>query len=219
MNSRDTKLSAAETKGALAGSPFVHIRSALHAEFSTSDFVSALRLVNDVGDAAEQAGHHPDISLGFGSAEFTLTSHDVGGVTSRDLGMAERIATAAREVGAQPAGRTPASYEIGIDCTNANGIREFWKTALDYEESTGPDGDTELVDPRGTGPTVWFQAMEPPRTGRNRLHIDSYVPATEADARVDAVRSAGGKLLTDAHAPDWWVLADAEGNEVCICTT
>src|SRR5699024_8126848 len=120
MNSRDTKLSSGETKGALAGNPFVHIRSALYAGFSTADVVSAFQLVNDAGDIAERAGHHPDISLGCGSAEFTLTSHDVGGVTSRDLDMAERIASAAREVGAQPVGRTPASYEIGIDCTNAN---------------------------------------------------------------------------------------------------
>jgi 4a-hydroxytetrahydrobiopterin dehydratase len=29
--------------------------------------------------------------------------------------------------------------------------------------------------------------------------------------------AAGGRLVTDEHAPDWWVLADAEGNELCIC--
>jgi 4a-hydroxytetrahydrobiopterin dehydratase len=32
------------------------------------------------------------------------------------------------------------------------------------------------------------------------------------------VLAAGGLLVTDAHAPSWWVLADAEGNELCVCT-
>jgi 4a-hydroxytetrahydrobiopterin dehydratase len=33
-----------------------------------------------------------------------------------------------------------------------------------------------------------------------------------------AAIAAGGHLVTDEHAPAWWVLADAEGNEVCVAT-
>jgi hypothetical protein len=29
---------------------------------------------------------------------------------------------------------------------------------------------------------------------------------------------AGGRLVTDEHAPEWWTLADAEGNEVDVAT-
>ena len=30
---------------------------------------------------------------------------------------------------------------------------------------------------------------------------------------------SGGRLLDDSHAPSWWVYADPDGNEACICTT
>jgi 4a-hydroxytetrahydrobiopterin dehydratase len=39
-----------------------------------------------------------------------------------------------------------------------------------------------------------------------------------AGARVAAALAAGGHLVTDQYAPMWWVLADAEGNEVCVAT-
>ena len=42
-------------------------------------------------------------------------------------------------------------------------------------------------------------------------------PRFEAGA-VEAARAAGGRLVSDAAAPAFWVLADAEGNEACICT-
>jgi 4a-hydroxytetrahydrobiopterin dehydratase len=39
-----------------------------------------------------------------------------------------------------------------------------------------------------------------------------------ASARIDAAIAAGGTLLSDRAAPAFWVLADPEGNEACICT-
>jgi 4a-hydroxytetrahydrobiopterin dehydratase len=44
------------------------------------------------------------------------------------------------------------------------------------------------------------------------------VPHDEAIRRMDAAIAAGGKLLSDDQAPAFWVLADPEGNEICICT-
>ena len=40
----------------------------------------------------------------------------------------------------------------------------------------------------------------------------------QAEARVAAAIAAGGHLVSDERAPAFWVLADAEGNEVCVCT-
>jgi len=37
-------------------------------------------------------------------------------------------------------------------------------------------------------------------------------------ARIDAAIAAGGTLVSDAEAPSFWVLADPEGNRVCLCT-
>jgi 4a-hydroxytetrahydrobiopterin dehydratase len=39
-----------------------------------------------------------------------------------------------------------------------------------------------------------------------------------ADERVAAALAAGGTLVEDRFARSWWVLADADGNEACVCT-
>jgi 4a-hydroxytetrahydrobiopterin dehydratase len=93
----------------------------------------------------------------------------------------------------------------------------FWRAVLDYRER-GDSPDEDLVDPRGRGPSFWFQQMDAPRPQRNRIHVDVWVPHDQAEARVAAAIAAGGHLVTDEHAPSWWVLADAEGNEACVAT-
>ena len=55
--------------------------------------------------------------------------------------------------------------------------------------------------------------MESPRTGRNRFHIDIDLPHGQVQVRIDAAFAAGARIVSDAHAPDWWTLADPEGNE------
>lgn len=219
MNPSKSVLSPEQTAARLDDSGFVHLRGSLYAEFSTGDFRSAARLVAEVGDAAEAMNHHPDIQLGYGSVSFQLSSHDAGGVTERDLQLAEQIAELATAAGARVQPGTPAEYEMAIDCMDAEVIRDFWRVGLGYEEREDGDGDVVLVDPRGTGPTVWFQQMGVPRTDRNRIHVDVYVPTAEAQDRVAAILAAGGTLMTDEHAPGWWVLADVDGNELCVCTS
>ena len=72
----------------------------LHARFETGDFATGLRLVNKIGEAAESANHHPDVLLTYPNVDVTLTSHDAGGVTSRDVAMANTISGfAAEEIG------------------------------------------------------------------------------------------------------------------------
>jgi 4a-hydroxytetrahydrobiopterin dehydratase len=51
------------------------------------------------------------------------------------------------------------------------------------------------------------------------VHIDVFVPHDVAEARVAAALAAGGRLIDDSQAPDHWLLADAEGNEVDVATT
>jgi len=65
---------------------------------------------------------------------------------------------------------------------------------------------------------VWFQQMDEPRPQRNRIHLDVAVPHDEAPARVQAALDAGGVMVNYGFARAFWVLADVEGNEVCVCT-
>jgi 4a-hydroxytetrahydrobiopterin dehydratase len=217
MNAHGALLAPSTTKKQLAGTAFVHLDGCLHATFGTSDFASALELVNRIGEVAESMNHHPDVRLGYGTVSLTLTSHDAGGVTIRDLDLAARVQQIADSHGATARPGQPTRYDIAIDCTDVDAVRPFWRVGLGYTEVVGDDG-VELVDPNGLAPKVWFQNMEIARTDRNRIHLDVYVPSDDAEDRVAAVLEAGGMLLTDEHAPDWWVLADVEGNELCVCT-
>ncbi|TDW29051.1 VOC family protein [Cryobacterium psychrophilum] len=217
MNPTPGLLAPFNTAHTLHSSAFVHFDSALHASFTTADFTSAVALLAAVSGAADALNHHPDVRLGYGNVDFVLTSHDVGGVTARDVRLATRIDELAAEHGATVATLQPTRCDIAIDCTDSDAIRPFWVAALGYREVSGDDG-IELVDPRGRGPKVWFQHMEIARTDRNRIHLDVYVPNDDAEERVQTIIEAGGVLLTDEHAPEWWVLADVEGNEMCVCT-
>lgn len=58
--------------------------------FDTGDFATGLKLVNLIGTDAETDDHHPDILLTYPDVTVTLTSHDVGGVTVRDLDLARK---------------------------------------------------------------------------------------------------------------------------------
>ena len=69
------------------------------ATYATGDFATGLEFVNWVDAAAEAANHHPDITLTYPSVEITLTSHDTGAVTDRDLKLAARISNFAAEAG------------------------------------------------------------------------------------------------------------------------
>ncbi len=76
-----------------------------------------------------------------------------------------------------------------------------------------------MIDPDGRITTLWFQRTEP---HDDRPDSDStstsWSRSKQAQARIDAALAAGGTMVTDEHAPAFWVLADADGNKVCVCT-
>ena len=218
MSESKKTLTPAETAAELDGTGFVHLDGTLYGSYKTSDFEGAAVLVAQVAEVADAQNHHPDIRLGYGRVGFELSSHDAGGVTERDIALARAIHEIAEAFGATIETVQPTRYEIAIDCVDADAIRDFWRVGLGYEPLDSGD-ETELVDPRGRGPKVWFQHMDPPRTDRNRIHLDVYVPTVDAEERVQDIVAAGGFLLTDEFAPGWWVLADVEGNELCVCTS
>ena len=109
-------------------------------------------------------------------------------------------------------------FQVGIDALDVPAVREFWRVALGYVEDPR-GGLTDLYDPRRLNPPVFFQQLDEPRPQRNRIHLDLFVPHDEAEARVAAAVAAGGTVVFDASAPDWWTVADPEGNELDIAVT
>ena len=59
--------------------------------FEFPNFVEAMAFVNRIAEAAEAVNHHPDITINYNKVKLSLTSHDSGGVTQRDLRMAGKI--------------------------------------------------------------------------------------------------------------------------------
>jgi 4a-hydroxytetrahydrobiopterin dehydratase len=104
--------------------------------------------------------------------------------------------------------------QVTIDALVHLEVMPFWRAVLGYRQV----GDEDLLHPDSQGPSFWFQEMDAPRPQRNRIHVDVWVPHDQAEARVAAAIAAGGHLVSDEHAPAWWTLADAEGNEVDVAT-
>ena len=65
---------------------------AIERTYEFKDFSTAMSFVNRIAEAAEQANHHPDIDIRYNKVKVSLTSHDSGGVTKRDISMAHKIA-------------------------------------------------------------------------------------------------------------------------------
>ncbi len=210
-------LAEAEIDRQLTDQPEVHRGAAgtLVLAVRAPSFEEAVQLVRLVAQDCELMNHHPDIDLRWCTVSFTLSTHSAGGVTQLDVELAHQILQAAASVGAQPLA-APERVEVAIDVVDGDAVRDFWRVGLGYTRR-----DDELHARDGRGPAVWFQQLaadDPRRQVRSRTHLDVYVPGDVAMERVQACLDAGGRLLDDSHAPAWWVLADAEGNELCVCT-
>ncbi|AXH97952.1 VOC family protein [Ornithinimicrobium avium] len=190
----------------------------LVSRWATGSFSTGAEFASRIAAAADELNHHPDVDLRYPHVTVTTVSHDVGRLTDRDRRLALAVSRIAEELGVEPAPPGAlAELEIGLDVMVQADVEPFWRAVLGYEGTGGADGG-ELVDPSGRQPTLWFQQMDEPRTQRNRFHLDLTVPHDVAQERLARAIEAGGRLVSAEHAPSWWVLADAEGNEVCICT-
>jgi 4a-hydroxytetrahydrobiopterin dehydratase len=219
------KLSRREASEAVTGLGWRYVLG----EFRTEVLTGSLPLAADVAARAAAvpgADGHLRMDVRSDRVILSLQTPAVGWVTADDVVLARRISALAEEdfrlttrSGVGDRSRSVQVLEIGIDAMDAGAIRPFWKAVLGYADEPGKSGPADaLVDPLGEGPAIWFQQMDAPRPQRNRIHLDVTVPHDEAESRIKATLAAGGRLTYDAEAPAFWVLADAEGNEACICT-
>jgi 4a-hydroxytetrahydrobiopterin dehydratase len=190
------------------------VLGAIHAEFRAGSFPAAAGLVAVIAEVAEAADHHPDLAVRYPDrVRVSLTTHAISGLSDVDVEVARTISVVAQQAGATSEPRTPQVLELAIDTMDADAIRPFWAAVMGYKERGG-----NLVDPLGHGPSIWFQEMIEPRPQRNRIHFDISVAHDEAESRVAAALAAGGTLVSAEFARSWWILADADGNEICVCT-
>jgi 4a-hydroxytetrahydrobiopterin dehydratase len=177
--------------------------------FRVGSFQAGVALVQAIGELAAAADHYPDVDLRAEGVTVRLFTAGTFGLTERDVTLARQISAAARQAQAPADPAAVQQVQIAIDALDIARVRAFWHAVLGYPEV----GDEDLLDSHHGGPPVWFQQMDAERPQRNRIHIDIYVPSDQVEARIAAALAAGGSIVSDAHAPGWWTLADPEGNE------
>jgi 4a-hydroxytetrahydrobiopterin dehydratase len=187
------------------------VRNDACGHFRTGSFAAGVALVDEIGRLADAADHHPDVDLRSDGVTVRLRTDD-GTLGEREIALAKQISAAAGELGIPVDPSSLQIVQIAIDALHIPDVLPFWRAVLGYREVD----DEDVIDPLFQGPPVWFQQMDAPRPQRNRIHIDVYVPHDQAEVRVAAALAAGGHLVSDEHAPEWWTLADAEGNEVDV---
>lgn len=189
--------------------------------FPTDSLATSARLVQAIAGLPGVEEHPPilDIRAGGVTVRLLTVEREWWGMSQRDVEMARRISAAAAEIGlsAQP-GDVQSVDPIVIGAVDIKRVMPFWQALMGYKpREDSPDED--LIDPRGRGPGIWFEQVEEPPSGRNRMHVAVWVPYEQAEARVAAAIAAGGRVIYDKHAPAWWTLVDPEGNEADISTS
>ena len=192
-----------------------------NAFYRTDSMKTAARFVKAISELPDIDDHPPDIDVrrdGVTVRLITFTT-DFGGMTTRDLDIARQVSAAAKNLGLEADASAVQSLIIIPGWTAPAEVMPFWRAMLGYiPRSDSPDED--LVDPHNRGTGFWFERMHEPRQdGGGAIHIAIFVPYEQAEARIAAALAAGGRMVRDQFAPQWWTLADAAGNEADIATT
>ena len=191
----------------------------LHARFRAGDPGVGAALVSDAVRAAGEVslGDHLEATLTATHVDLRVATHRDGiWVTPDDVALARLLSDVARrhEVTSVPGEVT--QVELALDTADDGRLGPFWAAVLTGD----PDGvvaDT-VFDPTGQLPSMWFQGTEAHEVPRQRWHLDLWVAPEVADARIAAAVAAGGTVVDDSEAPSFTVLADPDGNKVCVCT-
>ncbi|WP_369241520.1 VOC family protein [Streptomyces sp. R21] len=186
------------------------------AYFRTGSFTTGAQLVQAISELPDLGHGRPDVDLrheGVTVRLITLTG-DYYGMIEQDVELARQISAVARRLGIPADPSAVQTVQVTLDALSGPDVVAFWRALLGYQDRAGSPED--LIDPHRRGAPFYFQQMDTPRPQRNRVHVDVWVPYDQAEARIAAALAVGGRLVTDAHAPSHWVLADPEGNEACV---
>ena len=135
---------------------------AIEAVYATGDFTTGLAFVNRVADAAEEADHHPDITLAYSTVHLRLCSHDAGGVTDRDIALAARIRDIAADLGIDATPEQLSRIEVGLDAHDRTAVGAFWAAVLGYDLD-----EDDIADPQGRQVTRFGSSRPTPTTSHD----------------------------------------------------
>lgn len=189
----------------------------LHARFRARDSASAVRAAADFL-GTDGAGDRLEVRLLGAVIDLSLCDRTDGRwVTRREADLARTISRLAAEQGliAEPGEVT--QLELALDTANQAALGPFWAALL----TGSADGTVhdEVFDPTDRVPSLWFQRTDDHDPPRQRWHLDLWLAPEVAEDRIAAAVAAGGRVVDEAGAPSFTVLADPDGNRVCVCTS
>jgi predicted enzyme related to lactoylglutathione lyase len=112
--------------------------------------------------------------------------------------------------------------QINIDCHDLDAMVAFYTAALGYEPF-GSLGNRyrSILPAEGDGPKLVFQKVPEDKVVKNRVHLD-FIVGEDIEGEAERYLALGARRLSDAPIGDdecrWIVMADPEGNELCLCT-
>jgi hypothetical protein len=108
-----------------------------------------------------------------------------------------------------------------IDTPDPNGLARWWAELLGWRITDEDDEEVALAPPEGSPedghvPDLLFLKVPDPTPGKNRLHID--LRPDDQEAEVARAEALGARRVDIGQGDDvtWVVMADPEGNELCI---
>jgi len=108
--------------------------------------------------------------------------------------------------------------EVVIDCADHGKVVDFWAAALGYERREVNEQYVALVPPAHEPgrPPLLFQKVPEPKIAKNRVHLDFRAPVMADE--VERLVGLGATVIAKRSLGDfaWTVLADPEGNELCV---
>jgi 4a-hydroxytetrahydrobiopterin dehydratase len=190
------------------------LSQALHGRWATDDLSAGAAFLTECNDSAD---HVLEARLRSSWIELRLATYDGSWiVTAEDVAAAHRISDVARRQGLRPEPSAVVQVEIGLDSARIPLQGPFWSALLSGRAGNFENG--EVVDADSRFPNLWFQSTDAHPTPRQRFHLDVWVAPEVAEQRIEAAVAAGGQIVDEDQSPTFTVLADPEGNRVCICT-
>ncbi len=191
-----------------------------YAFFRTDSFGTSARFVDSISRLVRD-GDEPDIDIRRDGVTVLIRAfkgRDFG-LVQNDLGLAQSIAKAAREIGLTAEPAAIQSLSIIPGATDRREIMPFWQGVLGYDPRPDSPGE-DLIDPHGRLAPFWFEDMDESRAdGTGSIHLVVWVPWDQAESRVAAGVAAGGRIVRHNLEEGFWTITDRAGNEVDVATT
>jgi hypothetical protein len=112
---------------------------------------------------------------------------------------------------------------VCFDSTDPRRTADFWEAALGWRRTLDHDDEVVLEPPAGSpedgvSPDILFLRVPEGKAVKNRLHVD--LRPDDQDAEVARLEALGARRVdVGQRDPSWVVLADPEGNELCVLRT